>query len=66
MKKVDYFIGDSKENISEAGMNFTSDIFRQLCIQMNIEQTTKLSYHHQSNGQVEACIQFIKHTVKIL
>ena len=31
---------------------------------MNIEQATSSSYHHQSNGQVEACVKFIKHTMK--
>ena len=31
---------------------------------MNMEQLTLPSYHHQSNRQVEACIKFIKHTIK--
>ena len=31
---------------------------------MNIEQVTSSSYHHQSNGQVEACMKFVKHTME--
>ena len=31
---------------------------------MNIEQVTSLSLHHQSNGQVETCIKFVKCTMK--
>ena len=31
---------------------------------MNIEQIIPSSYHHQSNGQVEASVKFIKHTMK--
>ena len=27
-------------------------------------RVTSLSYHYQSNSQVEACIKFIKHTMK--
>ena len=29
-----------------------------------MEQAFSSSYHHQSNGQVEACIKFVKHTLK--
>ena len=50
--------------MSDAGGNFISDKFRQFCKRMNIEQASSSSYHHQSNGQVEACIKFIKHTMK--
>ena len=31
---------------------------------MNIEQDTSSSYHHQSNGQVEVCMKFVKHSMK--
>ena len=31
---------------------------------INIKQAVSLEYHHQSNGQVGACIKFIKHTFK--
>ena len=50
--------------MSDAGGNFISDKFRQFCRCMNIEQVTSPSYHHQSNSQVEACIKFVKHTMK--
>ena len=32
--------------------------------EMNIQQIISSSYHHQSNSQVEACIKFLKHTIK--
>ena len=31
---------------------------------MNIQQTITSSYHHQNNGHVEACIKFIKCTIR--
>ena len=56
--------GLPKEIMSDAGGNFFSDKFKQFCKDMSIEQATSSSYHHQSNGQVEACIKFIKCTLK--
>ena len=50
--------------ISDAGTSFTSDTFKQFCKKMNIQQAITLSYHHQSNGQVEAFIEFVKIIVK--
>ena len=38
-------------------------MFRQFCRQMNIEWSITSSYHHQTNGQVVACIKLIKCTV---
>ena len=46
--------------MSDAGTNFISDKFHQFCKLANIEQATSSPYHHQSNGQVEACIKFVK------
>ena len=46
--------------MSDAGINFISDRFWKFCRAINVEQATPLAYHHQSNGQVEACIKFIK------
>ena len=37
--------------------NFVSDKFCQFCKSVNIEQATSSAYHHQSNGQVKACIK---------
>ena len=42
------------------GTNFISDRFGKFCSSLNIELTVSSAYHHQSNGQVEACIKFIK------
>ena len=50
--------------MSDASTNFVSDKLHQFCKSVNIEQVTSSTYHHQSNGQVEACIKFIKFTFK--
>ena len=50
--------------MSDTGTNFVSDRFQKFCRAMNVEQATSSAYHHQSNGQVEACIKFIKRTFK--
>ena len=47
--------------MSDTGTNFVSDRFRKFCSSLNIESS---AHHHQSNGQVEACIKFIKCTFK--
>ena len=45
--------------MSDAGSNFVSEKFRGFCSSLNIEQAVPSLYHHQSNGQVKACIKFI-------
>ena len=50
--------------MSHTGTNFVSDKFRKFCSRLNIEQAVSSAYHHPSNGQVKACIKFIKHTLK--
>ena len=50
--------------MSDTGSYFVSGKFRSFCSTLNIEQAVSSSYHHQSNGQVKACIKFIKHTIK--
>ena len=50
--------------MSDAGTNFISDRFRKFCSSLNIQQAVSSAYHHQRNGQVEACIKFIKCTFK--
>ena len=39
-------------------------MFRQFYRQMNIEQAITLSYHHQSNDQMEVCIKFVNCIIK--
>ena len=56
--------GLPKRIMSDAGVNFISDKFRKFCKCMNIEQVTSSSYCHQSNSHVEACIKFVKCTMK--
>ena len=43
---------------------FVSDRFRNFCSSLNIKQAVSSAYNHQSNGQVEACIKFIKNVFK--
>ena len=50
--------------MSDTGTNFVSERFRQFCKSINVEQAVSLAYHHKSNGQVEACVKFIKCTFK--
>ena len=51
--------------ISDAGTNFMPEMFKDFCRKMNIPQTVKSSCHHQSDGQVEACIKIVKQTIKM-
>ena len=46
--------------MSDGGTNLVSDKFQQFCKIINVEQAVSSAYHHQSNGQVEACMKFIK------
>ena len=50
--------------MSDAGSNFVSEKFRSFCGSLNIQQAVSPLYHHQSNIQLEACIKFIKFTIK--
>ena len=53
-----------KKIMSNASTHFISEIFKDLCRKLNIEQEVSSSYHHQSIRQVEACIKFIKCTIE--
>ena len=50
--------------ISDAGTNFTLETVTEFCRKLNIQQSITSLYHHQSSGQVEACIKFIKCAIK--
>ena len=56
--------GLPKNIVSDAGINFISDKFRQFCRQLKIEHAITSS-HHKSNGQVEACVKLMKYTIKM-
>ena len=56
--------GLPKKIMSEVGGTFISDKFKIFYRSLNIEQSFSSSYHHQSNGQVEACIKPIKPMLK--
>ena len=47
--------------MSDLGGNFISDKLKTFCKSLNIEQVFSLSYNHQSNGQVQAYIKYVKH-----
>ena len=49
---------------SGSDTNFVSELFKKFCRHLNIYQVVISLYHHQSNGQVEACIKFVKCTIK--
>ena len=53
-----------KKIMSDSAGNFVSDKCKKFCKSLNIEQVFSSSYHHQSNGQVESCIKFVKWTLK--
>ena len=55
-----------KKKTSNVGTSFVSKIFRTSCKKLNIKQVASSSYYYQSNGQVEACITFVKWTMKKL
>ena len=42
--------------MSDSEGNFVSDKFKTFCRSLNIEQAFLSLFHHQGNGQVEACI----------
>ena len=46
------------------GTNFSSEKFENFLKQFNICHAALSSYNHQSIGQVEACIKFVKRTKK--
>ena len=50
--------------MSNAGSNFVSEKFRSFYSSVNIAEAVSLLYHYHSNKQVEACLKFIKHTIK--
>ena len=55
---------DYKNIMSDSGGNFVSDKFKTSCRSLKVEQAFSLSYNHQSNGKVVACIEFVKCTLK--
>ena len=46
--------------MSDTGTKFVSGKLKMFGSSLNIEQSVSSAYHHQSNGQVKACIKFIK------
>ena len=51
-----------KDNV-RCGQQF-NNLVKHFCYSLNKEQAISSSHHQQSNGQVEACIKLITHTMK--
>ena len=75
IKKTEYLLADSlilackiifleyglpRKIMSYTGSNFMSETFEKFCNKINTEHAASSSYHHQSNGQVKACIRIVK------
>ena len=50
--------------LPSAGMNFVSEPFKHFCRHLKMDQVVTLPYHQKSNSKVEACIKFVKCTIK--
>ena len=50
--------------ISDVATNLTSETFQEFYRKLNIQQSITSSFYHPSNGQVEACIKFVKCTIR--
>ena len=48
--------------ISDSGINFISDKSKTLFQKLNIDQSTSLSYNHQSNCHAETCNKYVNRT----
>ena len=53
---------DYLQIVSDACTNLISETFKEFCRKVDIQQSTRSSYH-QSNDQVEACVKFVKCTI---
>ena len=56
--------GLAKKLVSGVGTNFFSEQFKEFCRCLSINEVVTSSYYHQSNGQVEAYITFVKCDLK--
>ena len=63
-KFVFYEFGLSIKLCSDAGTDFVSHQFENFCRCLNMDKAVTLLYHYQSNSEVEACIKFVKCTIK--
>ena len=50
--------------VSDVGTNFITEKFKNFCKRLSIWHSLSPTYIHQSNGQAEACIKFVKKTMK--
>ena len=49
--------GLPRKIMSDAGLNFVSDKIEKFCKNLNIEDATFSSHHHQRHGQTEVSIK---------
>jgi hypothetical protein len=50
--------------VSDRGTQFTSNFFRELCRQWNINQCLSTAYHPRSNGQTERMNRIVEDTIR--
>ena len=60
INKVICKYGVVKSIHSDQGVNFESELVKQVCKLLRIDKIKSVSYHPQSNGQVERAIQTVK------
>ena len=51
--------------VSDAGTSILSDMVKSFCRRLGIWHAASSSYNHQSNGQEEASIKFVRRATKI-
>ena len=56
--------GTSKEIISDRGPQFDSQVWKQLCKDLRIEQKMSTAYHPQTDGQTERTNQSLEHYLR--
>ena len=70
LKQIWKLHGIPKKITSDRGPQFTSELMKELCTQLGIQQNLSTAYHPQTNGQVECSHQemetFLHHYVNHL
>ena len=52
--------------VTDQGVQFTSQVFRDLCERMNINHVTSSAYHHQTNGKAERFNKYLQNAMAML
>ena len=57
--------GLPSKTVSDMGTNYVSEKLKEFCMSLCIHHAVSLSNNHESNGQAEACIKFVKRSMKV-